>query len=152
MTGHEGDAAAANEFEFQLIARRGLCCLRSDIRAHSQSTSAHSERHRHQWPSLDAGRPRPLWARNGKELFSVGPDGALLRVPVEAIGATWNVGTPTKLFEGRYYNAGTSGRNYDVSLDGKRFLMIKASGTDAGPVFIVVQHWDEELKRLVPPK
>ena len=43
-----------------------------------------------------------------------------------------DAGTPTKLFEGRYYNAGTSGRNYDVSLDGKRFLMIKASGTDAG--------------------
>jgi hypothetical protein len=33
--------------------------------------------------------------------------------------------------------------------------MIKASGTDAGaapPALIVVQHWDEELKRLVPAK
>ena len=105
-----------------------------------------------QSPVSTAGGTRPLWARNGKELFYIGPDGALLHVPVEATGATWNAGTPTKLFEGRYYNAGTSGRNYDVSLDGKRFLMIKASGTDAGPVFIVVQHWDEELKRLVPPK
>ena len=33
-----------------------------------------------------------------------------------------------------------------------RFLMIKAPGADAGvapPAIIVVQHWDEELKRLV---
>ena len=42
---------------------------------------------------------------------------------------------------------------YDVSPDGQRFLMIKAPGTDASaapPALIVVQHWDEELKRLVP--
>jgi hypothetical protein len=33
--------------------------------------------------------------------------------------------------------------------------MIKALGSDAGaapPTIIVVQHWDEELKRLVPTK
>jgi hypothetical protein len=76
-------------------------------------------------------------------------------VPVEADGATWHAGTPTKLFEGRYFSAGTSGRTYDVSPDGRRFLMIKTLGTDAGaapPALILVQHWDEELKRLVPTK
>ena len=106
--------------------------------------------------SLDGGGTRPLWARSGKELFYVGADGALLRVPVEASGATWNAGTPMKLLEGRYYTgARHSGRAYDVSPDGQRFLMIKAPGTDAGaapPALIVVQHWDEELKRLVPTK
>jgi hypothetical protein len=75
-------------------------------------------------------------------------------VPVKARGETWNAGPPTKLVEGRYLvAAGTAGRTYDVSPDGRRFLMIKASGTDAGaapPAIIVVQHWDEELKRLVP--
>jgi hypothetical protein len=73
-------------------------------------------------------------------------------VPVEASGATWNAGPPMKLLDERYY-AGGIGRMYDVSPDGQRFLMIKASGTDAGaapPALIVVQHWDEELKRLVP--
>ncbi len=38
--------------------------------------------------------------------------------------------------------SGTTGRTYDVSPDG-RFLKIKA---------LVVQHWDEELERLVPTK
>jgi len=46
-------------------------------------------------------------------------------------------------------------RAYDVSPHGQRFLMIKAPAIDAGavaPALIVVQHWDEELKRLVPTK
>ena len=48
---------------------------------------------------------------------------------------------------------GTLGRTYDVSPDGLRFLMLKAPGTDASAAptaLIVVQHWDEELRRLVP--
>ena len=101
-----------------------------------------------------AGGRQPLWARNGKELFYLGADGALLRVPVEASATTWNNGTPMKLLEGRYVTGGgTLGRAYDVSPDGQRFLKINAPGTDAGatpPALIVVQHWDEELKRLVP--
>jgi hypothetical protein len=43
-------------------------------------------------------------------------------------------------------------RNYDVSSDGQRFLRIKNGGADqtaAAPKVIVVQHWTEELKRLV---
>jgi serine/threonine-protein kinase len=108
-----------------------------------------------QWQVSTAGGRQPLWARSGRELFYVGADGALLRVPVEASGTTWNVGTPMKLFERRYYNATNAARTYDASPDGQRFLMIKAPGTDAGtapPALIVVQHWDEELRHLVPTK
>lgn len=37
--------------------------------------------------------------------------------------------------------------------DGQRFLMIKGGeATSAPPSLIVVQHWVEELKRLVPTK
>ena len=43
-------------------------------------------------------------------------------------------------------------RQYDVSADGQRFLMMKeeARDTDAAPSINVVQNWFEELKRLVP--
>ena len=49
-------------------------------------------------------------------------------------------------------SAGFLGRNYDVSPDGQRFLVLKpASEPNAPPPqIIVVQHFDEELKRLVP--
>jgi len=79
-------------------------------------------------------------------------------VPVEASGATWHAGTPTKLLEGRYFTGSgnnAAGRTYDVSSDGQRFLIIKAPATDASaapPALIVVQPWTEELKRLVPTK
>jgi hypothetical protein len=111
-----------------------------------------------QWQVSTTGGRQPLWARSGKELFFVGADGALLRVSVEASGATWTAGTPVKLLEARYFtntSSGGSGRTYDVSPDGQRFLMIKAPGGDASfaaPSLVVVQHWDEELKRLVPTK
>ena len=43
-------------------------------------------------------------------------------------------------------------RNYDIAPDGQRFLMVKAAGDDdAGtlpPSLILVQYFDEELKRL----
>ena len=109
-----------------------------------------------QWQISTAGGTRPLWARSGKELFYLAPDGALLRVPVEASGATWNAGTPTKLLEGAIaHGIVNTGRTFDVSPDGQRFLMIKAPGADATaapPSLIVVQHWDEELKRVVPTR
>jgi hypothetical protein len=61
-----------------------------------------------------------------------------------------------KLLEpGHYTPSGYTGRTYDVSPDGQRFLMITAPGTDASPAppsIIVVQNWFEELTRLVPTK
>jgi hypothetical protein len=72
-------------------------------------------------------------------------------------GSTFRPGNPTRLFEGPYLTiAGQAGRTYDVSPDGQRFLMIKvgdgADETAAPASLIVVQHWFEELKRLVPTK
>jgi serine/threonine-protein kinase len=108
-----------------------------------------------QWQVSTAGGRQPLWARSGKELFYIGANGTLLRVPVEASGGTWHAVAPIKLLEERYYTGAGSGRAYDVSPDGRRFLMIKGPATDTGavpPAVILVQHWDEELKRLVPTK
>ena len=104
------------------------------------------------WQVSTMGGTQPLFARSGTEVFFVGPDGALMRVPVEASGPTWRAGTPVRLFDGRYVTVGSIGRTYDVSPDGQRFLMIKAAGADATaapPSLIVVQHFDQELRRLV---
>ncbi len=109
-----------------------------------------------QWQISTAGGKTPVWAHDGKELFFFGADGALMRVPVEATPTTWNAGAVTKLLEPRYdAGTGTGGRTYDVSPDGRRFVMVKAPGSDATaapPTVIVVQHFNEELKRLAPPK
>jgi serine/threonine-protein kinase len=107
------------------------------------------------WPVSTGGGTRPLWARSGKELFYLGPSGAVMSTSVEG-GSTFRAGNPTRLFEGPYsLYAGAPGRTYDVSLDGQRFLMIKVAGPDgtsAPTSIVVVQNWTEELKRLVPTK
>ena len=106
-----------------------------------------------QWQVSTAGGTRPVWARTGRELFFFSADGALEQVTVEATAATWNASSPTKLFEPRYFTGrgANRSRTYDISPDGRRFLMIRGASPDLGrSSLIVVQHWDEELKRLAP--
>jgi len=109
------------------------------------------------WQVSTTGGTRPLWAPSGQELFYVALTGALMRVGVER-APSWAATTPTLLVKERPFTNPTAriGRTYDISSDGQRFLMIKEDGgadqTAAPPQIIVVQHWTEELKRLVPIK
>ena len=57
----------------------------------------------------------------------------------------------TELLEGPFDLAPPFGRNYDVTSDGERFLMMMPSEPDSEPTQIhVVLNWFEELERLVP--
>jgi serine/threonine-protein kinase len=107
------------------------------------------------WQVSTAGGTRPIWTRRGQELVYVSPTGALMGVEV-ARGPSWTATTPTLVVkEGYLTNLSWWGRSYDISPDGQRFLMIKEGGIDgtaASPSIIVVQHWVEELKRLVSTK
>jgi eukaryotic-like serine/threonine-protein kinase len=97
------------------------------------------------------GGTRPVWTRNGQELLYVSPTGALMRVGVSR-GPSWSATMPTVVVkEGYLTNPVWWGRSYDVSPDAQRFLMIKEGSADvsATPI-VVVQHWLDELKRLVP--
>jgi eukaryotic-like serine/threonine-protein kinase len=109
------------------------------------------------WQVSTAGGTRPLWTGNGRELVYVSPTGALMDV---GVGRTpsWTTTAPTVVVKQGYFtNSGSFiSRTFDVSPDGQRFLMIKdttGTGSTSAPAgLIVVQHWTEELKRLVPTK
>lgn len=119
------------------------------------------------FPNVDEGRwqvstdggSRPLWARSGRELFYLGRDERIMAVPIQG-GPAFAAGTPEPLpVKGPYFlpPAGTfQGRTYDVSPDGRRFLLIKQGSEtgDAPPLtqFVVVRNWFEELERLVRMK
>jgi len=62
-------------------------------------------------------------------------------------------GLPQLLFEGAFEPTGTGTSGYDVSPDGRRFLMIQPTAPElpATQVHVVI-NWFEELKRLVPTK
>ena len=118
-----------------------------------------SEIYVRRFPSLDSraqisndGGTRPVWSHDGRELFYAKADGTMVVVPVERADAErFIAGAGRTLFKGDYYLV-QSGRTYDVSRDGRRFLMIKDTGARSGvpPSLAVVLNWSEELKRLVP--
>jgi Tol biopolymer transport system component len=97
--------------------------------------------------STDGGM-RPVWSASGRELFYLnGRD--MMVVDVESL-AEFRAGTPRLLFEGSHvYTVGQ--RNYDVTPDGQRFVMIHPEERSAPAQLHVVLNWTEELKRLVPP-
>jgi eukaryotic-like serine/threonine-protein kinase len=97
-----------------------------------------------------AGGRQPLWARDGGELFFLSPDGSLMTSKVRTAGAAWSSDPPVKLLEPGYWSL-TPLRNFDVSPDGKRFLVVTPVERDQ-PELIVVQHWDQELRSRVPAK
>jgi len=62
---------------------------------------------------------------------------------------TFSAGKPQVLFESPYDTAPDA--NYDVTSDGRRFLMVETVEPEAPVTQLnVVLNWSEELKRLVP--
>ncbi len=101
------------------------------------------------WQISTEGGSEHLWARNGRELFYRSGDKVMaVRITTEP---TFSAGTPGLLFEGPNYINGLNMRYYDISLDGQRFLMLKATEQqEAATQINVVLNWFEELKQRVP--
>jgi hypothetical protein len=62
--------------------------------------------------------------------------------------ATFAAGERRVLFSAVPYQPSFGSRNYDVTTDGERFLMIRAGARDPGEL-ILVENWFEELKAKV---
>ena len=79
------------------------------------------------WSVTTDGGSSPVWAPGGRELFYQNGD-AMMAVPFET-EPTLTFGKPQLLFSGSYIR---TYRNFDISPDGQRFLMIK-DARRAGP-------------------
>ena len=101
--------------------------------AYQSNESGRSEIYVRPFPRVDEGvwhvsvngGLKPVWARNGRELFYLDPAHALIAVPVETSGTTFGFGKPSKLFD-TSVDASYAPRDYDVAADG-RFLMVERS-------------------------
>ncbi len=96
-----------------------------------------------------AGGGEPAWNPHGKEMFYRSYDGKMMVVGIE-LTPEFEPGTPKVLFEDRFDRGNVAVRDYDVTPDGQRFLMIEAGEQHVASEIIVVTNWFEELKRLVP--
>jgi eukaryotic-like serine/threonine-protein kinase len=76
------------------------------------------------WQVSRGGGTEPRWRGDGKEIFYLAPAGMMTAVPVSTVG-TFSTGTPTPLFQfhGRAAISSTDVFSYDVTKDGKRFLV-----------------------------
>ena len=98
-----------------------------------------------------SGGAEPRWSPDGKELFYRGGD-SMMVVTVET-DPMLKPSVPKSVFKDNYYSG--MGHNWDLSPDGKRFLMIKglsSESTEATPQEKInfVLNWFEELKDKVP--
>ncbi len=101
------------------------------------------------WQISTDGGTEPVWNPNGRELFyRIGPKMMAVDITTQP---GFSAGKSRMLFEGPYPSLVATVPSYDVSPDGQRFLMLKASEQSQAITQInVVQNWSEELKRRVP--
>ena len=104
------------------------------------------------WQISTEGGTAPVWARTGRELFYLDDSNTLMAVPVQTTGAQFTFGKPARVFDTAY--AGNF-YSYDVTPDGRRFLMMKdspAGDRDQPRRMVVVLNWFEEVRRRVPAR
>jgi Tol biopolymer transport system component len=90
------------------------------------------------WQVSVNGGTTPKWRRDGRELFYVSPQRELLAVPIRLSGPqSLELGTPIPLFP-------LPRGPYDVSPDGRRFVMAYDEHDQPSVPINVVVHWPSE--------
>jgi serine/threonine-protein kinase len=103
------------------------------------------------WLVSSAGGMTPLWSRDGKELFYRNGAGDMVSVEVTASG-TPPLGRQRVLFSALPYTLEGVHRTYDVTPDGRRFLMLRhvANSSADNAALVVVENFLDVLRRKVP--
>ena len=104
------------------------------------------------WRISTTGAEEPRWRGDGKELFFAGADGKMTAVTVKAVAGpkpSFETGAPVPLFEARIAAASPNVApfQYDVTADGKRFLVDTYSISASGLPLTVVVNWTAGLKK-----
>ena len=102
------------------------------------------------WRISTAGGEQPRWRGDGKELFFVAADGKMTAVAVKAVAGpkpSFEPGTPVPLFETHIGDgSGHVAFQYDVTADGKRFVVATTVVASAPPLTMVI-NWTAGLKK-----
>jgi hypothetical protein len=95
--------------------------------------------------NLHDGRGQPVWRGDGTEIFYLGLDGKMMSVTVDSGANFLHAGTPKPLFQTRLVPGGI--RQYDVTRDGKRFLLNVPSPDSQDEPITVIVNWPKLLER-----
>jgi Tol biopolymer transport system component len=87
------------------------------------------------------GGAEPRWRADGRELFYVSADRRLMSVAT-TIGAAFEASTPATLFQMNVRDLSfLSGRRYDVTPDGQRFVVQELIGRGSPSALTVIVNW-----------
>jgi Tol biopolymer transport system component/tRNA A-37 threonylcarbamoyl transferase component Bud32 len=102
-----------------------------------------------EWTVSVTGGAQPRWRADGKELYFVGEDLKMMAASVKVTGGdkpSLEIGVPTALFQTRIMQNFGGVFNYDVTADGKRFLIANRIDAGATPLTLVT-NWNAGLKK-----
>jgi eukaryotic-like serine/threonine-protein kinase len=95
------------------------------------------------WQVSSSGGNHPVWRRDGRELYYLSSDNKIMAVAVASEG-TFRAGPPLELFSVNLKLLNEN-RAYDVSADGRRFLVNSQSSDQASPPLELLVHWTSLL-------
>jgi len=104
------------------------------------------------WQISGEGGIWPRFARDGKHLFYVAPDGHLMAVDYQAKSDSFDAGNP-RVWAELMLNAAGALSPYDVAPDGKRIVSIPrfSDSDDRGTVHVeLILNFFDELRRRIP--
>jgi Tol biopolymer transport system component len=96
------------------------------------------------WLVSRGGGVMPRWRRDGKELFFISPDWKMMAVDVST-SPSFRSGTPHPLFDTHMVDTGIRNgpMSWDISPDGKRFLIISDNSEETGSVSVIL-NWQPD--------
>jgi len=100
------------------------------------------------WQVSDGGGQQPIWRGDGKELFYLSSDQRLMSVPISLNADSVQVGAAAPLFSLASSIPTSSGlvSPYDVSSDGKRFIVVAIEQGRTFPINLVI-NWTAALQK-----
>ena len=158
----EGDRTVQMLLETEFRERSPAVSPDGQWIAYQSDESGRNEIYVQPFPNVDDGKWQvstnvgsdPVWSPDGRRLFFNEQPIRMMVAEVQT-DPTFSRGTPTEVFPQSGLEFGGGGRRYDLAPDGERFVVRRSGGaqTTGEETFdrlIVVEHWFEELKRLVP--
>jgi Tol biopolymer transport system component len=100
------------------------------------------------WQISSAGGDQPQWRHDGRELFYIAPNKAIMAVPI-ASGSSFELGTPVALFDTRVPSGSITGdrNNYVVAAGGQRFLINNLIDEGNTQPITIILNWARDLKQ-----
>jgi serine/threonine protein kinase len=93
-----------------------------------------------------SGGSQPRWRRDGREIYYIAPDAKMMAAAIQFTGQSLQAATPKVLFQTRIDSIGRSPHEYDVTADGRKFLINSRPEQAPQPITLYV-NWTAALKK-----